>query len=40
MLADDIADRIAIACPGELDGIIKDMWVCHQRREFHLKPPV
>ena len=23
MLADDIADRIAIACPGELDGIIK-----------------
>jgi hypothetical protein len=29
MLADDIADRIAIACPGELDGIIKDMWVDH-----------
>ena len=28
-LADDIADRIAIACPGELDGIIKDMWVDH-----------
>jgi hypothetical protein len=24
-LADDIADRIAIACPGELDGIIRDM---------------
>jgi hypothetical protein len=29
MLADDIADRIAIACPGELDGIIKDVWVDH-----------
>jgi hypothetical protein len=29
MLADDIADRIAIACPRELDGIIKDMWVDH-----------
>src|ERR1700730_19082343 len=29
LLADDIADRIAIACPGELDGIIKDMWVDH-----------
>jgi hypothetical protein len=29
MLADDIADRIALACPGELDGIIKDMWVDH-----------
>jgi hypothetical protein len=29
MLADDIANRIAIACPGELDGIIKDMWVDH-----------
>jgi hypothetical protein len=29
MLADDIADRIAIACPGELDGVIKDMWVDH-----------
>src|ERR1700749_1717368 len=28
-LADDIADRIASACPGELDGIIKDMWVDH-----------
>jgi hypothetical protein len=29
MLADDIADRIAIACPVELDGIIKDMWLDH-----------
>jgi hypothetical protein len=29
MLADDIADRIAIAYPGELDGIIRDMWVDH-----------
>ena len=29
MLADDLADRIAIACPGELDGIIRDMWVDH-----------
>ena len=29
MLAEDIADRIAIAGPGELDGIIKDMWVDH-----------
>jgi len=29
MLADDIADRIAIACSGELDGIIRDMWVDH-----------
>jgi hypothetical protein len=29
MLADDIADRIAIACPDEIDGIIKDMWVDH-----------
>src|ERR1700730_7589673 len=29
LLADDIADRIAIACPGELDGIIRDMWVDH-----------
>jgi Protein of unknown function (DUF1403) len=27
MLVNDIADRIAIACPDELDGIIKDMWV-------------
>ena len=29
MLVDDIADRIAIACPGEIDGIIRDMWVDH-----------
>jgi hypothetical protein len=29
MLVDDIADRIALACPGEIDGIIKDMWVDH-----------
>jgi hypothetical protein len=29
MLADDIADRIAIACPAELDGIVRDMWVDH-----------
>jgi hypothetical protein len=29
MLADDIADRIATACPGELDWIIRDMWVDH-----------
>jgi hypothetical protein len=29
MLADDIADRIAIAYPDEIDGIIKDMWVDH-----------
>jgi Helix-turn-helix domain len=29
MLADDIADRIAIACPAEIDAIIKDMWVDH-----------
>jgi hypothetical protein len=29
MLADDIADRIAIACPDELDGIVRDMWVDH-----------
>jgi hypothetical protein len=27
MLVDDIADRIAIARPDELDGIVKDMWV-------------
>ena len=26
MLVDDIADRIAIACPAEIDAIIKDMW--------------
>ena len=29
MLVDDIADRIAIACPDEIDTIIKDMWVDH-----------
>jgi hypothetical protein len=29
MLADDIADRIAIACPGEIDGIVRNMWVDH-----------
>jgi len=29
MFADDIADRIAIACPAELDDIIRDMWVDH-----------
>jgi hypothetical protein len=29
MLVDDIADRIAIACPAEIDAIIKDMWVDH-----------
>jgi hypothetical protein len=28
-LADDIADRIAAACPDELDGIVKDMWCDH-----------
>jgi hypothetical protein len=28
-LADDIADRITIASPAELDGIVKDMWVDH-----------
>jgi hypothetical protein len=28
-LADDIADRIAIACPDEIDGIVRDMWVDH-----------
>jgi hypothetical protein len=28
-LADDIADRIAIAAPAELDGIVKDMWCDH-----------
>jgi hypothetical protein len=26
MLIDDIADRIAIACPDEIDSIIKDVW--------------
>jgi hypothetical protein len=29
MLADDIADRIAGACPDEIDGIIKDAWTDH-----------
>ena len=29
MLVDDIADRIAIACPVEIDGIVRDMWVDH-----------
>jgi hypothetical protein len=29
MLVDDIADRIAAACPDELDGIVRDMWVDH-----------
>jgi hypothetical protein len=29
MLIDDIADRIAIACPAEIDGIIKDAWTDH-----------
>ena len=29
MLVDDIADRIAIACPDEIDGIVRDMWVDH-----------
>jgi hypothetical protein len=29
MLVDDIADRIAIACPDELDAIVRDMWVDH-----------
>jgi hypothetical protein len=29
MLVDDIADRIAIACPAEIDGIVRDMWVNH-----------
>src|SRR6516165_8441773 len=29
MLVDDIADRIAIACPAEIDAIIKDMWADH-----------
>jgi hypothetical protein len=26
---DDIADRIAIACPDEIDLIVKDMWTDH-----------
>jgi len=29
MLVDDIADRIAIACPAEIDAIIKNMWADH-----------
>jgi hypothetical protein len=29
LLYNDVADRIEIACPDELDGIIKDMWVDH-----------
>src|SRR3974390_791853 len=29
MLVDDIADRIAIACPAEIDAIVKDAWVDH-----------
>src|SRR6516164_537881 len=29
MLVDDIADRIAIACPAEIDAITKDMWADH-----------
>jgi hypothetical protein len=29
MLIDDIADRIAIACPNEIDLIVKDMWTDH-----------
>ena len=29
MHVDDIADRIAIARPDELDWIIRDMWVDH-----------
>jgi len=29
MHVDDIADRIAIACPAELDDILRDMWVDH-----------
>ena len=28
MLADDIADRIAAACPNELDDLVRDAW-CH-----------
>jgi hypothetical protein len=28
-LADDIADRIAAACPDEIDGIVRAMWVDH-----------
>src|SRR6516164_5247718 len=29
MHVDDIADRIVIACPAEIDAIIKDMWADH-----------
>jgi hypothetical protein len=29
MLADDIADRITVAGPAELDAIIRDAWVDH-----------
>jgi len=29
MLADDIADRLAIATPAEIDGIVRNMWVDH-----------
>jgi hypothetical protein len=29
MLADDIADRITIATPDELDGIVRDIWTDH-----------
>jgi hypothetical protein len=29
MLIDDIADRIAIACPAELDEVVKGMWGHH-----------
>jgi hypothetical protein len=29
VLADDISDRIAIACPDELDGIVRDAWGDH-----------
>jgi hypothetical protein len=29
MLIEDITDRIAIACPAELDGIIRDAWCEH-----------
>jgi hypothetical protein len=29
MLADDIANRLAIATPAEIDGIVRNMWVDH-----------
>jgi hypothetical protein len=29
VLADDIADRLAIATPAEIDGIVRNMWVDH-----------